>query len=292
MDLHIGVCYCRGMQYKPLPAAVRIGRLQAHILDYLRSRDLLAKPTEIAAALGGTLHRNTVPSAVRRLRERGLVWACAGHLQGSYRITPAGAAALKKWQQANDPAQVYDATTWADSLDEAEAASEGAAKWWRAAEYLAEAETEPDEAVKGLAYLAEAARRAEAETDPHESEIDAKLAQFQAAELLAKAETDPYLAVKGLANMYLLEASARVKVEISASRWRAIVNAAQRNGLPAQVVLNRLLDYGLEMQVVENDGDPADYHDGGDDGDDDTKYFIEDEISRRAEAEADAGFPY
>ena len=257
------------MEYKPLPASVRIGRLQAHILDYLVSRDLLAKPTEIAAALGGALHRNTVPSALRRLRERGLVWACAGHLKGSYRIAPAGAAALKKWQQANDPARVYGATTSAASLDEAEAVREGAAKWWRAAEYLAEAET-----------------------DPHESETDARLAKFRSAEYLAQAETDPYLAVKGLANMYLLEASARVKVEISASRWEAIVDAAQRNGLPAQVVLNHLLDYGLEMRVVENDGDPADYYAGGDAGDDDAKYFIEDEISRRAEAEADAGFPY
>lgn len=274
------------MEYKPLPASVRIGRLQAHILDYLVSRDLLAKPTEIAAALGGALHRNTVPSALRRLRERGLVWACAGHLKGSYRIAPAGAAALKKWQQANDPARVYGATTSAASLDEAEAVREGAAKWWRAAEYLAEAETDPDEAAKGLAYLAEA------ETDPHESETDARLAKFRSAEYLAQAETDPYLAVKGLANMYLLEASARVKVEISASRWEAIVDAAQRNGLPAQVVLNHLLDYGLEMRVVENDGDPADYYAGGDAGDDDAKYFIEDEISRRAEAEADAGFPY
>ena len=91
---------------------VRIGRLQAYILDildYFGSRDLPAKPTEIAAALGGTLHRNTVPSAVRRLRERGLVRACTGHLHGSYRITDAGAAALKEWQQANDPEPDDDA---------------------------------------------------------------------------------------------------------------------------------------------------------------------------------------
>ena len=88
------------MQYKPLRANARIGRLQATILSYLGSRDLRAKTTEIAATLGGTLHRNTVPSAVRRLRERNLICACTGRLQGRYRITPAGAAALKEWQQA------------------------------------------------------------------------------------------------------------------------------------------------------------------------------------------------
>lgn len=40
------------MQYKPLPANARIGRLQATILSYLGGRDLPAKTTEIAAALG------------------------------------------------------------------------------------------------------------------------------------------------------------------------------------------------------------------------------------------------
>ena len=40
------------MQYTPLPASVRIGRLQAHILAYLGSRDFPAKTTEIAADLG------------------------------------------------------------------------------------------------------------------------------------------------------------------------------------------------------------------------------------------------
>ena len=101
-----------GMQYTPLPASVRIGRLQAHILAYLGSRDFPAKTTEIAADLGGALYRNTVPSAVRRLHERGLVHSCTGHLQGSYRITFAGALALKEWQQATPSIEAVTLCTY------------------------------------------------------------------------------------------------------------------------------------------------------------------------------------
>lgn len=126
------------MQHKPLPANARIGRLHAYILDiidYLGSRDLPAKPTEIAAALGGTLHRNTVPSVVRRLLEGGLVCACTGYLQGSYRITAAGAAALKEWQQANDleteddaPADAQEELARLRAAQELEAAQEEEAR--------------------------------------------------------------------------------------------------------------------------------------------------------------------
>lgn len=47
--------------------------------------------------------------------------------------------------------------------------------------------------------------------------------------------------------------AARTKIEISDDRWEAIKKVARRDGLPPQVVLEQILDFGLEASKIDTD---------------------------------------
>lgn len=44
-----------------------------------------------------------------------------------------------------------------------------------------------------------------------------------------------------------------MKVEIGDARWEAIKKVARRDGLPAQVVLDHILDFDLEASKIDTD---------------------------------------
>ena len=95
------------MRYEPLADSVQIGRLQAAILEALSDSDLPLSLAEIKSKIGGAaLSKNTVPAACDRLRYRG--FACRANMPRTrpirYRITAAGATALRGYREANPPA--------------------------------------------------------------------------------------------------------------------------------------------------------------------------------------------
>ena len=45
----------------------------------------------------------------------------------------------------------------------------------------------------------------------------------------------------------------RTKIEISDDRWEAIKKVARRDGLPSQIVLEHILDFGLEASKIDTD---------------------------------------